>query len=56
MVGAAGFEPATYCSQSNRANQTALRPDTFYKIPRDTGLFNNGGRDFIRSGVRSQPA
>ena len=27
MVGAAGFEPATYCSQSSCASQTALRPD-----------------------------
>ena len=27
LVGAAGFEPATYCSQSSRANQTALRSD-----------------------------
>jgi trigger factor len=26
MVGAAGFEPATSCSQSMRANQAALRP------------------------------
>ncbi len=28
MVGAAGFEPAAYCSQSSRANQAALRPVT----------------------------
>jgi hypothetical protein len=28
MVGAAGFEPATSCSQGRRANQAALRPDT----------------------------
>ncbi len=27
MVGAAGFEPATSCSQGRRANQAALRPD-----------------------------
>ena len=27
LVGAAGFEPATFCSQSRRANQAALRPD-----------------------------
>ena len=27
MVGAAGFEPATSCSQSRRANRAALRPD-----------------------------
>ena len=40
MVGAGRFELPTYCSQSNRANQTALRPDAFYKIPRRTGLFN----------------
>ena len=28
LVGAAGFEPATSCSQGRRANQAALRPDT----------------------------
>ena len=51
MVGAAGFEPATYCSQSNRANQTALRPDASYKISRQGGLFNLGAGDFLfRSG------
>ncbi len=27
MVGAAGFEPATSCSQSRRANRAALRPE-----------------------------
>jgi hypothetical protein len=27
LVGAAGFEPATSCSQGRRANQAALRPD-----------------------------
>ncbi len=27
LVGAAGFEPATSCSQSRRASQAALRPD-----------------------------
>jgi hypothetical protein len=27
VVGAAGFEPATSCSQGRRANQAALRPD-----------------------------
>ena len=27
MVGAAGFEPATSCSQGRRANQAAPRPD-----------------------------
>ena len=32
MVGAAGFEPATSCSQGRRANQAALRPDPFQKI------------------------
>jgi hypothetical protein len=26
MVGMAGFEPATSCSQSRRANQAALHP------------------------------
>lgn len=26
-IGAAGFEPATFCSQSRRANQAALRPE-----------------------------
>jgi hypothetical protein len=26
FVGAAGFEPATSCSQSRRANRTTLRP------------------------------
>ena len=50
MVGAAGFEPATYCSQSNRANQTALRPDAPYKISRGNGLFNFDGRDFRAAG------
>ena len=28
MVGVAGFEPATSCSQSRRASQAALYPDT----------------------------
>ena len=28
MVGAAGFEPATSCSQGRRANQAALRPES----------------------------
>lgn len=32
MVGMVGFEPTTYCSQSNRANQTALHPDSTVKI------------------------
>lgn len=32
MVGAAGFEPATSCSQGRRANQAALRPDQFLGI------------------------
>ena len=32
MVGAAGFEPATSCSQGRRANQAALRPEPFRKI------------------------
>jgi hypothetical protein len=32
MVGAAGFEPATSCSQGRRANQAALRPDPFLGI------------------------
>jgi hypothetical protein len=32
MVGAAGFEPATSCSQGRRANQAALRPDPLQKI------------------------
>lgn len=27
MVGVAGLEPATSCSQNTRANQTALHPD-----------------------------
>ena len=27
MVGVAGFEPATSCSQGTRANQAALHPD-----------------------------
>ncbi len=27
LVGAAGFEPATSCSQGRRANQAALRPE-----------------------------
>lgn len=27
VVGAAGFEPATFCSQSRRANRAALRPE-----------------------------
>ena len=27
FVGAAGFEPATPCSQSRYANRTALHPD-----------------------------
>ncbi len=41
MVGAAGFEPATSCSQGRRANQAALRPDVgegWKNIP-DTGFF-----------------
>ena len=32
MVGAAGFEPAAYCSQSSRANQAALRPVTGHRL------------------------
>lgn len=40
MVGAAGFEPATSCSQGRRANQAALRPER----RRDTSM------------VRSRPA
>ena len=32
MVGAAGFEPATSCSQGRRANQAALRPDSFWEL------------------------
>ena len=27
LVGAAGFEPATSCSQSRRDNRTTLRPE-----------------------------
>ena len=27
LVGMGGFEPPTFCSQSRRANQTALHPD-----------------------------
>ncbi len=29
LVGAAGFEPATPCSQSRCANRTALRPEKY---------------------------
>ncbi len=28
VVGAAGFEPATFCSQSRRDNQATLRPES----------------------------
>ena len=32
IVGAAGFEPATPCSQNRCANRTALRPDIHLAI------------------------
>ena len=32
FVGAAGFEPATPCSQNRCANRTALRPDIHLAI------------------------
>ncbi len=39
IFGAEGFEPPTYWSQTSRASQTALCPDSF--------IFK--GLDFIRS-------
>ncbi len=42
VVGAAGFEPATSCSQGRRANQAALRPDTMKK----NSLFHHNLRLF----------
>ena len=40
LVGAAGFEPATFGSQSRRASQAAPRPVTIVSIP-NTGLAVN---------------
>ena len=43
MVGAAGVEPATFCSQSRRASHCAMPrhiQSCFNKIPRRSGLFN----------------
>ena len=32
FVGVAGFEPTTPCSQSRRANRTALHPETVLSL------------------------
>lgn len=32
MVEAAGFEPATSCTPSRRANRAALRPDRYHGV------------------------
>ena len=46
-VGAAGFEPATSCSQSRRDSRTTLRPVTFnleqnkYLLPDDNKYLKN---------------
>lgn len=50
MVGVAGFEPATSCSQNTRANQTALHPADIYIIPA-TGLSFNENRWVLGMGV-----
>src|SRR2546428_13458200 len=38
MVGPARFELATYCSQSSRASQAALRPDASEYIRSGSGM------------------
>ena len=41
VVGVAGFEPTTPCSQSRCANRTALHPDVFLKsVAKVTFIFN----------------
>ena len=41
FVGAAGFEPATSCSQGRRANQAAPRPDP-YRCAKDQIYYHPG--------------
>jgi hypothetical protein len=36
MIGAEGFEPPTYCSQSSRASQAALCSDDILKVRKKT--------------------
>ena len=48
LVGVAGFEPATSCSQGTRANQAALHPDQWFRREALSKKFYLSGRYLCR--------